>query len=598
MIQDSQSNISDIKLSTENSFIYDKGQCFEAFLSTKNGTPISNQNIVFLVNSLNYTILTDNHGIAKLPINLNSGNYLISTSFGNIINNNTIYVRDTFTVFIPENLTNLEIQRTINSSESAITLEFLGKVYDNIALTVNKNINLVSNSGTILNGIKSKPVISILGPAVNKVQVFGLNIVGGSVGIKITNSVFNTRIINNSISNCDDGIILNGVFSSIIENNSILNIKNNAITLKDSQNIHIINNNLKLNKNGIYYDVGNKNIEIYNNSIAKCSEWAINLDKSGEYSNIKNNSITDNENGILVNCKAEGLIIESNFINKNQATGINFGENYKRNLKGEDAIITNNVVTNNRDMNIVGRESDYKYFNIGGNWVGTDERAYSGVCSKINMPFYTIKTTQIDSSSFEIIIGNDGNIAYNLPSFTIAVSYDGGKTFSLVTISNGKATVHVSNENGNVMIRPTLASGSMVDVILQDYIPYVPSEEPIQPSIPSNPNLPSSNTTQNSESIGSEDFNMGVGGVEVIGIMDGTVSQTTKSDSKISQDSKISEVDSLESTESQSVSKSIAVDEEIVRIAGIGVIILLILIVIFGYYRKDIESMFDNKKGN
>ena len=51
-------------------------------ISDTNGIPLSNKNIIITVNGLNYTRTTDSDGIAKLNINLNHNNYIITASYG------------------------------------------------------------------------------------------------------------------------------------------------------------------------------------------------------------------------------------------------------------------------------------------------------------------------------------------------------------------------------------------------------------------------------------------------------------------------------------------------------------------------------------
>lgn len=581
-------NTDDIALDTSDFYVNNKGHYFEASL-TQNNTPMANEKVVFTINSVNYTRTTDSNGIAKLQINLNPGNYTILTTFEDLKNTNKLVVRDSNTIFIPEGATNDEIQNIVDTASKGSTLEFIGKSYDGIHLTVSNQLKLLSWCGTTLNGINNNPVILISGNGASGSKVSGLKLVGGSAGIKVSNIANKVTISENTILNCKDGIVLDNVWNCQIEGNTISKAASNGIHIKGASNLYIFNNTLDTNKNGIYFDAGNNNIKIINNTITGSSEWGINLQKSGEYSTIEGNAINNNQNGIFLNCKADGLVIRYNNVENNKENGINIGSDYKKTNYGEDATIEDNVVVGNGHMNMLASESSYDYHRFGSNWAGSDDRAFSSVCAKIQMPEYGLSIKQTGSGTLELVIGNGGNQASRLPSTTVSVSFDGGKTFQAVQIKNGNAIVHVSNADGNVVIR---TSGPPVSITLKDYVPYEP-EKPTNPTDPTTPENPSNSNTNSTEN-----GNDG-GNTNNIGNLDDLLSSIASTSSDISknqQESGSGGETSQSSAESQSVSKSITVDEDFVKIAGISAIILFILIVIGAYYREDIKDMLDSKK--
>lgn len=595
--------------------IYDENSYFTADLYYENGTPIADREVTFTINSINYTKITDEFGVAKIKINLNPGTYLVRTTYGSIINENTIFVRSSDTTFVKENATNSEIQSIIDNAEENEVIEFLGKNYGNISLTISKNVKLVSNVGTVLNGIANKPVISISGNSASNTKISGFNLKGGSVGIEITNYANNVEISNNTISDSDTGISISNVLSAAIKNNKILNIKNNAIELKSANNINISNNMIKSNKNGIYYDSGNKNINIFNNTLENSRNYAINLDKSGEYSNIENNTITNNENGININCNAEELTISYNAIISNKEDGIHFSSEYRKTASGKDAAIYDNSIIYNGHMNMIAKDTIYYDVNIGSNWFGSSNVAYAFVCNKIKTQFYELNTKQTGPGTFEILIGSDGTANSLIPEFYLSVSFDGGKTYQIVTVKNGKAIVHVSNDDGSVMIR---SEGPNRNFELSDYSPYVPeddepSDNPSQ-NIPNSGSKPSSSQTsangtsnnENQENGISSDSSISGSANEDLGLNIG--SSTLESSSSSSQPSSSESSSTYESSSAQgsgdssnsvaksTITKSLTIDDENVRIAGIGAIILLIILVVGIYYRNDIKDMISKMK--
>lgn len=593
-------------------YVNDHNQYFEASL-TQNNSPMANETIIFTINSVNYTKSTNDKGIAKLQINLNPRTYTITTTFKDLVNVNKLFVRDSNTIFVAEGSTNDEIQKIIDTATKGSTLEFIGKSYADIHLTVNNQLNLVSYSGAVLNGIGNKPVILISGNGASGTKVLGLNFVGGSAGIKVSNIANNVEISNNIISNSNEGIVLDNIWDCKVENNTILNIVNNGIRLKDASNTNVVNNTLNGNKNGIYFDVGNDNTNILNNTITKSSEWGINLQKSGEHSLIEGNTIKGNQNGILLNCNADELVIQSNNVEKNKENGINIGSDYKKTDYNEDAVIRDNVVVSNGHMNMLASESSYLYHKFDSNWAGSGDRVFSAVCAKIQMPEYGLSIEQTGSGTLELKIGKDGSGASNLPSATVSVSFDGGKTFKAVQIKNGKAVLHVSNADGNVIIR---TSGPAVSVNLKDYVPY---EEPSNPTTPNTPENPSDSNTENGNGTveGNGQGSEGAGDTINVGNVEGIASSVASavatlsaSESSSSSEATANQQESVAASEtsetssetssesqSQSVAKSITVDEALIKIAGVGAIILLIIVVIGIYYREDIEKMLNTKKG-
>lgn len=70
------------------------GSRFRAKLKDVNDEPITNSNVIFNINGLDYTKTTDNEGEASLAINLPVGTYGIQTKVNDIIQTNTININE------------------------------------------------------------------------------------------------------------------------------------------------------------------------------------------------------------------------------------------------------------------------------------------------------------------------------------------------------------------------------------------------------------------------------------------------------------------------------------------------------------------------
>ena len=313
-------DLNDVVLDTSDVDLMGENLVYNATLMTKNSTPLSNQEVIFSINGIDYRKITDMNGIAFLNINLNDGIYSISTTFKNqdnhqITNNNTIYVSKNLGTLIKDNLLGSEIQKIIDSANSGDVLIFAGSKYDDVMLTVNKPLNIISIVKSILNGNSASPVITIKS---NDVIISNFEISLGSVGVLVDKGN-NVKISSNNIINNQNGIHVVHSYDVLIVNNNISNSKHNAIFLKDSNNSNISYNNLLNNYNGIYFDDNVLESQIFSNYITKSTNDAISFAKSGSHTNISYNMIENNANGIFIDMVGdEDLNIELNTIQKNK----------------------------------------------------------------------------------------------------------------------------------------------------------------------------------------------------------------------------------------------------------------------------------------
>lgn len=598
-----------ITIDTSDMYVFEKGNSFNATVSNADGSPVYNQSVIFSVNGVNYTRFTDLNGIASLTINLNPGTYDISTIVGNSINNNSIYVRDTETTFIDDDLSNEEIQNIIDSADEGDILEFIGDSYENIALTISKQLTLVSYNGAILNGDGRNPVIRISSLRGSGTTIQGLTLSGGSAGISVFGLISNVNILNNTFIGNTNGIEIDNARYTNITGNYILNSANYGIYLKNAESTLIFNNTIADAVDGIYFDVDNIDTDIFNNTITGCSDYAIKLEGSGEESNIYWNRIENNENGVYIGCDATNLNFRYNAILNNEINGVYIANTYRKANDGSDFVMEDNSIYNNGDFNILARDAIYYTINIQSNWLGSTDPSQTRVCSKVISTPYGLSFNQVDSGTVQIIVG-DGNGPANVPSFSVSVSFDGGTTYVVYRVEGGAATIHVSNEDGTIDVR----TGDRLSFTLEDYVPYVEPENPpsdpepgnpTTPTTPTNPNTPGNggngNGTSNNGGSGSE--GSGDGSSSASGDLSASSANSQSSsasssaaESAASASPASSEPASQSASSSQSVTRSINIEEEdIVRIAGVGVIIVIIILIIGFYYRNDIRDMINRK---
>lgn len=608
-----------VQLNASDISVFSKGESYNVTLSYDDGTPVFNKTINFEINGVKYAKLTNNQGVASLNMRLNQGTYVISTSFTDdygrsLTQQNYVYVSDVKGTIIPEALSNFEIQKVIDSANAGDNIIFAGKNYENISLVISKNpVNIYSNVKSVLNGNFKSPVFTIKSSKASGTVIYNLIIQNGSHGCLIDNTS-NITLLKNDIIQNGYGVSVSGADKVNIIGNLIFASKNCAIYLYDSTNTDIYSNCISNNNEGIYFDKFVKYTNISNNQLVYNKNYAINLEGSGSYTTVTFNNISNNENGINIDCEGDRkLFVENNAILDNEIDGVRVGSGYVKSSDSELSGIRNNVIMRNKGFNIIGRDSQYKSIKFGP--VLTDGNHSSGtkICSKIQTKLLGFNVEQIGKDTLLIDING---ISAN---FNMKMSFDGGATWVYPEFNNGKALIHVSNGDGKVLFDYMNSDQKDYSYELSGYSPYVKPAYPQPPTSPTNPTDPSTPSNPNNGNSGngngtstngqqgqgsatsSGEGGFDEGSLSVAGSNSASASEaasTSQSSTSASQAGESSSQSaSSTDSQSQSVSKVIDIDEEVVKIAGMSILILLIIAVIGLYYRKDIKSMIEKKNG-
>ena len=483
------------------------------YLKDYAGKALSNGKISFILNSVTYSASTDSNGMAKFIVNLTEAkDYSLTVKFLGDVKNKAISKSHTIAIkegeniaFVDGNLPNSEIQRIIDSCSNGNTVEFLGESYGNINLSINKELNVISNVGTTLNGALNSPVIKVNG---NNVNISNLKIVansksGNSEGILINNSE-DINIVNNTISNTLDSSKMDGYdngstslpgYGIDIRNSTNVSIVQNTVSHFESalyneysQNLSIRENELKLSNYGIKYGFGSANTEIIGNAIIDNIGWyvmnipegpcgyGIYLNNSAVNVTINQNNVSNNYMGISLDANnSTGIVITSNIISENAAEGIRFNAGYDLAEDAIEPIVTDNAIYRNAkgpSMMILGEMSANPFgiygagydtdtdtphedlqLHIGPNWYGTNSLTrWNNDTGDIGIGTMCprIKTTEI---CFKNVVAKEAgtyeiNFTYNnsdVPASNLA-------TFDLyATLNNGtekQIEVHFDVVNG------------------------------------------------------------------------------------------------------------------------------------------------------
>jgi parallel beta-helix repeat protein len=426
---------------------------------------------------------------------------------------------------VTSGMTNAEIQSIIDNAASGSTIEFIGSLYENLQLTINKQLNIISNVGTKITTSSTLPVFTINGTQAAGTTIKGFTIVNTGTGpgilIKNTSNVTisndqisstsgtavqingssnttirsstvsdstigidisdsnGTQINQSNINNNGNGIIIENSTNTSANNSQITGNTKNGISVKNSNKTTISGNTIKKNGNtttsgsGVYFE-NSTNVTVTNNQINENyygitalnltnaiikNNTFINNDRDGILLNgttknvtIASNAMQENDNGIHVNCASENLNISGNLITGNikkitkqqmyHGNGILLGENY---APSSTFHIEHNVMLKNANM-------DFRSCMAAGDYIPGSNLFGSG-CKQVTYdPQITMEMVKTGKNQFSVVFrdGNTGEIVTDLPSF--AVTFKNGPYSVTAMTINGVATAVFTNlANGDVV---------------------------------------------------------------------------------------------------------------------------------------------------
>ncbi len=147
--------------------------------------------------------------------------------------------------------------------------------------------------------------------------------------------VFNSQIKNNKLVDVKRGINLGDSDNNFIEDNYIKNKFDSydSITLSDSKNNTINNNEIVVASDGVYLSESSNNI-ISNNKISECDDSGIELSYS-YFNKIFNNIINNSDNGVDL-YESDNNVIHSNQISNSSWKGIRISNSELNNISNNE----------------------------------------------------------------------------------------------------------------------------------------------------------------------------------------------------------------------------------------------------------------------
>ncbi len=518
---------------------------YKITLKDESGNAIGGQEIKYAIDGANFTQLTDENGQIKLDFTNKSGDsFEITASYdGNYKYNSAsktariTIVNETGVIFVDSDLPNSEIQDILDSALNESNIEFLGDYYFDIALSINKPLNIYSNDRTILNAKADNPTLLINSDDVN---VTNFVISGNSGDAVVINNADNIVLFNNSITNnldeskipsyVDGSLMIPGYGVSISNSTNVKVYQNNieafesGIFAEYSSDIVIDDNVITENNYGIKYGFGVANTQITNNEIRFSvgliimtvpegpTGYGIYLNNSAVNVTINKNHIYSNFIGISLDANySTGIVITQNTITDQVLEGIRFNAGYDlaenavephvtdnaiyRNARGPSMMILGEMSANPAGIYGPGEWNASLKLKIEPNWYGTNQIVtwdndtgyvgYGTMCPRINTSEIKFNNITFNNGSYEIVFYKNGIHDSNLPEFDLFATLNWGSNkavevnFNVVdgvgSFSFNSSDYNATNNTISITVATLIESTSRVPKIIYYY--EVPQSE-------------------------------------------------------------------------------------------------------------------------
>jgi len=351
------------------------------------------------------------------------------------------------------------IRNAINSANAGDTLIINGQSYDHVHITIDKQLTIKSDVGTVLNPCSSTAVSGHSGIFYITAQASGTIIEG-----------FNFRNDNGNIFSSDDyGILVNGASNVIIRNCTFsTDNSGDAIRLENANAVTIDNVSISNAENGI--NIKNSQNTLVKNSIITASNYGIDDVDSAKTTITSNNIFNNKISGILVEGTSSNPTISFNNITCNvkgisltSCDNINILSNYIAEHSDYGVYVNCPVV----QLNIIGNFFYMNSYPDGGGEIYNGPNAH-GFFKEGGEKFYVVNNNYFvgnnvrpvnNAKSGGAFLGYTFEINENVAcpilhyKYETALWSDGNYRLKLSEVSQSKKgiyTISIVDANGNV----------------------------------------------------------------------------------------------------------------------------------------------------
>lgn len=386
-----------------------------------------------------------------------------------------------------------EIQKVFDGAKSGDTINFTSKNYNNFSVVVDKKLNIISDSNSVLN---TNSQLSTKAKSLGLGNSFGFYFTNSSSGCLlrgftlngnadyqiIVNGANNINIRNNTINGGrEGGVLIENSTGSNLTGNKIMNSGRNGLDLYDTKDTIVKNNNISKNtRDGVYIHNADKLNLTYNDML---SNGRAGLDMEGSTSNCNfiHNHIQDNANNILINSRSHNDVIRENTItgakyssvyddgSGNTGNGILFGDDYKS--AGIRIYIGYNTIGFNSQFDAKNTMTQ-PVFTLGANYYITNdgEQAKAHLCPMLmggELNWEKIKHLSLGFSKkgnqvYGLLYDDNGNVV-TAGDFDMDDVSINGQSYGKASYVDGKAVIDADVDDGSEI---TVKSGSSTTTVI------------------------------------------------------------------------------------------------------------------------------------
>ena len=362
---------------------------------------------------------------------------------------------------ISSDLSNDDIQLKFDNANDGDTFEFTDKEYKDISLVVDKKLNIMSKSNSV---VHASSQVSDKAKSMGIDKTFGFYFTSNGAGsvlsgitIIASNSDYgivvddtkNIKINDNKVTGGTTGVLIKNSDKITLLSNDISKANGNGVQLHDVKNSLVKGNIISYNKlsgietSNIYY------CNITNNTIHHNGLNGISTFNKSSNTLINGNDIYENTNGVYINSTSTNDIVKSNSLTYNRkdprssmggfetGNGLLFGAGFKS--KGDTILKVDYNYLAHNEFYQAKNYWENENFELGQNWYNSNDPSNTFVCPRLLASLMKLDTLSVSNTLTLQLRDASGRAVNEFATFQTRVNVDGN--MYTATFVNGRATV-------------------------------------------------------------------------------------------------------------------------------------------------------------
>lgn len=378
---------------------------------------------------------------------------------------------------ITSDLSNDDIQLKFDNANDGDTFEFTDKEYKDISLIVDKKLNIISKSNSIIY-TSDKLTDKAKNMGIDKTFGFyftsnsagsvlsGITIISDSsdCGIIVDDSK-NIKIKDNTITGGKNPVLIKNSDKITFTGNAISKAKENGLQIHDVKNSLVKDNTISYNKLSGIETSNIYNCNITNNTIHHNDLNGISTFNVSSNTLINDNNIFENTNGIYINSTSINDIVKTNSLTHNRkdprsimggfetGNGLLFGAGFKS--KGDTILqVKYNYLAHNEFFQAKNYWEN-ENFELGQNWYNSNDPSNTFVCPRLLASIMKLDTLSISNTLTFQLKDSSGKAVNEFATFQTKVNVDGNQYTA--TFVNGQFSIPDIDSNVDHQVEVEIA---------------------------------------------------------------------------------------------------------------------------------------------